>query len=104
MIRFVAFMQVAKPATRLQSVLISFGDFVALKIKERGLRINRDQLAEAALKDVERMLIEPDPWAKAWLAEFRSDPNDDYMVANLAHYCPRLHNAYKNGIEQTRPN
>jgi hypothetical protein len=48
------------------------------------------------------MIAKPYPWAQQWLAEFRDDPNDTYMVAFFAEHCLRLHHAYTNGIEKTR--
>jgi hypothetical protein len=39
-----------------------------------------DQLAHAAVDDVEAMIADPFNWAQRWLSEFRNDPTDDYMV------------------------
>jgi hypothetical protein len=102
MICFVALMEVANPGTQLQPVLRAFGDLLVTKVCSR-LQMNRDQLAEAALSDVEKMVNSPFPWAQRWLAEFRDDPNDNYMAAMFADHCLRLWNAYRHGIEQTRP-
>ena len=65
--------------------------------------MNTDQLAEHAMRDVEKMISDPFPWAQHWLAEFRDDPNDSYMVALFADHCLRLYYAYKLGIEETKP-
>jgi hypothetical protein len=68
MICFVALMEVANPQSGLQPVMLAFGDLLVGKILARGLQINRDQLADAALKDVKRMFSEPFKWAQNWLA------------------------------------
>jgi hypothetical protein len=103
MICFVALMEAAKPGTQLQPVMLAFGNLLVSKISARSLQMNRDQLAEHALRDVEKMISDPFPWAQHWLAEFRDDPNDNYMVALFADHCLRLYNAYKQGIEETKP-
>jgi hypothetical protein len=102
MICFVALMQCANPGTQLPPVMGAFGNLLVDKAAARGLQINRDQLAEAALDDVEKMISDPFTWAQRWLAEFRDDPNDNFMVAMFADHCLRLRQAYANGIEQTR--
>jgi hypothetical protein len=71
-------MQNAHPGTNLQRVMNRFGDLLITKITARGLQMNRDQLAQTALDDVERKMLEPSPWAQDCLAEFRSDPYDNY--------------------------
>ena len=70
---------------------------------ERGLQMNRDQLAKAAIDDFEMMFDDPFKWAQRWLSEFRDDPNDNFMVALFADHCMRLLHAYKHGLENTRP-
>jgi hypothetical protein len=102
MLAFVALMQNANDAN-LQRVMLAFGDLVVSKAAGRGLQINRDQLAEFALNDVEKLMTDPYSWAQRWLAEFRDDPSDTYMVALFADHCLKLHNAFKGAIEQTRP-
>lgn len=102
MLAFVALMESAGDAN-LQRVLLAFGDLLVSKAAERGLQINRDQLADYALNNMEKLIAESFPWAQQWLAEFREDPKDNYMVALFADHCLRLHHAYKNGIEKTRP-
>jgi hypothetical protein len=49
--------------------------------------MNREQLAGYAINDVEEMLMKPFPWAQRWLAEFRDDKNDNFMVAPFADRC-----------------
>jgi len=102
MICFVALMEAAKPGTQLQPVILGFANLIVSKISARGLQMNRDQLAEHAMRDVEKMMSDPFSWAQHWLAEFRDDPNDDYMVALFADHCLRLYSAYKHGIEETK--
>jgi hypothetical protein len=102
LICFVALAEAAPPGTQLQSVMLAFCDLLVAKLSSRGLQMNRDQLADAAFDDVGQMLASPFPWAQRWLAEFRDDPNDNYMVAMFVDHCLRLHKAYKHGIEQTR--
>jgi len=99
-ISFVALQHVAKPGSKLEPVLLEYGNLLVQKIAERGLRINRDQLANAAEDDVGVMIADPFKWARRWLAEFRDDPNDNYMVAVFAMHCLRMHEAYKRSIEQ----
>jgi len=103
MICFVALMRAAKPGTQLQSVLLAFGDLLVNKISARGIQMNRDQVAEHALQDIEKMISDPLPWAQDWLIEFRGDLNDDNMVALFADHCLRLYEAYNHGIETTKP-
>lgn len=57
MICFAALMVAAKPGTQLQPVMLAFGDLLVTKVSSRGLQMNRDQLAEAALADVEEMVL-----------------------------------------------
>jgi hypothetical protein len=102
MICFVALMVAATPGTQLVPVMLAFGDLLVTKLSARGLQMNCDQLADAATADVAKMIADPFPWAQRWLAEFRDDPNDNYMVAMFADHCLRLHHAYKHGIEKTR--
>src|SRR5262245_37041857 len=46
---FVALVEVAKPGTSIQQIMLAFGDLLVGKISARGLQINRDQLAGHAL-------------------------------------------------------
>src|SRR5262249_18700549 len=78
---FVALMECANPGSKLQSVMLAYGNLLVNKIAERGLQMSRDQLANAALDDVEAMATDPYKWAQRWLSEFRDDPNGNYMVA-----------------------
>jgi hypothetical protein len=100
-ISFAALQHVAKPGSKLEPVLLEYGNLLVQKFAERGLRMNRDQLANAAEDDVGAMFAGPFKWAQRWLSEFRDDPNDNYMVAVFAAHCLRVHEAYKRGIEQT---
>lgn len=101
MICFVALMQAAYPGTVLHSVMPVFGDIIVLKAEERGLQLSRDQLAQASLDDAESMFAEPYQWAQRWLAEFRNNPEETFMVALFADHCLKLFSAYKSGIENT---
>lgn len=103
MICFVALMAAANPGTQLPPVMLAFGDLLVTKLSARGLQMNREQLADTAKADVSEMIADPFPWAQRWLAEFRDDPNDNYMVVMFADHCSRLFQAYKQAIEQTRP-
>jgi hypothetical protein len=103
MMCFVALMQSANPRTHLPPVMLAFGDLLVATLSARGLQINKDQLAETALDDVQDMIAQPFPWAQRWLSEFRDDPKGNYMVALFADHFIRLHHAYKSGIEQTQP-
>jgi len=103
MLCFVALMSAANPSTQLQPVMRAFGDLLVSKLSARGLQINKDQLAEHALQDFEKLSSDPYPWAQRWLAEFRDDPNDNYMVFLFADHCLRLLSAFKHGIESTQP-
>jgi hypothetical protein len=103
MICFAALMVAAKPGTRLQPVMLAFGDLLVRKLSARGVQVNRDQLADHATRDVSTMIADPFPWAQHWLSEFRDDPNDNYMVALFADHCVRLYGAYESAIEKTQP-
>jgi hypothetical protein len=103
MICFVALMQAAHPGTVLHSVMPVYGELVVRKAAERGLQLSRDQLASASLQDVESMFSEPYLWGQRWLAEFRNDPEETFMVALFAEHCLKLFSAYKTGIENTSP-
>jgi hypothetical protein len=94
---------VARPETLLQPVIRAFGTLIVEKASARGLRLSRDQLASHALKDADSMTSEPVQWAKRWLAQFMTDPNDNRMVEFFADYCTRLFRAYTEAIESTRP-
>jgi hypothetical protein len=103
MICFVALMQNARPGTTLHSVMPVFGDLLVLKSEERGLRISRDQLAQASLDDVEYMFAEPYLWGQRWLAEFRANPEGTFMVALFTDHYLKLFGAYQSSIEKTSP-
>jgi hypothetical protein len=103
MICFVALMSAAKPESKLQPVMRAFGNLLVSKLDARGLQMTMDQLAEYAMNDVETMLTKPFDWGQRWLAEFRSDPKDNYMVVLFADHCCRLFQSYKDAIEDTQP-
>jgi hypothetical protein len=103
MLCFAALMAAANPGTRLPPVMGAFGDLLVRKVAERGLQLNRHQLADASIDDAKAIDIDPFLWAQNWLSEFRDDPNDNYMVAVFADHCLRLLSAYKKGIEATQP-
>jgi len=100
---FFALMVAAKPETRLPPVMFAFGDLLISKLGARGIQMNRNQLTEHAQADAVSMLEDPFAWAQRWLAEFRDDPEDNFMVALFADHCTRLFNACKTGIETTQP-
>lgn len=100
---FVALMQAAYPGTLLHSAMPVYGDLVVGKALARGLQLSRDQLAEASLEDVRTIFAEPYLWSQRWLAEFRSDPDETFMVALFADHCHKLLSAYAAGIETTVP-
>jgi hypothetical protein len=70
-------------------------------MEARGISVDIDAFAEASTQDVGEMFAEPFGWSQSWLAEFRNDPNENYMVVMFADHCQRLFNAYKRGIEDT---
>jgi hypothetical protein len=98
---FVALMSSAGPGTNLRPVMMAFSKFLIKNMATRGIRFDVDTFAEASMQDVEEMFAEPFKWSQGWLAEFRNDPNDNYMVVMFADRCQRLFNAYKHGIEDT---
>jgi hypothetical protein len=102
MLCFVALMSIANAKTNLQPVMIEFGDMVVAKAADRGLQLTRDQLAQHALRDFERMTQDAPKWAQQWLSEFRADPNDNFMVILFADHCLRLFGAYQTAIETTK--
>jgi hypothetical protein len=97
---FVALASVAKRESQLQPVTGAFVDLVVSeKVGTRHLQMNADQFTKYAFDDVEAMLTKPFDWAQRWLAEFRDDPKDNFMVALFADHCTRLFTAYKAAIE-----
>jgi hypothetical protein len=103
MLCFVALMASAGPDTNLRPVMGAFGNLLVSQIEARGLQMNRDQLAEASMADAEKLFADPMNWAQRWLAEFRDDPNDNFMVFLFADHCSRLFQSYKGAIENTQP-
>lgn len=98
---FVALSSVANPETKLPPVLMAYTKLVARKLNQRGVQANPDAFADASLSDVHRLFAEPYQWAQSWLAEFRNDPNDTYMVALFADHCQKLFQSYQQAISET---
>jgi len=98
---FVALMSSAGSETNLPPVMGAFSKLLSRKLTARGLQIDIDELAEASTQDVGSLLKNPFYWAQDWLAEFRNDPKDNYMVAMFADHCQRQFNAYKRAIGET---
>jgi hypothetical protein len=98
---FVALMSCARPHTSLQRVMMAYGRLLIRELAARGIPADIDALADVSLTDVDRLLKEPFAWAQNWLAEFRNDPDDFYMVAIFADHCQRQFNAYKAAILET---
>jgi hypothetical protein len=98
---FVAFSSVAAPETKLPPVLMAYARLVARRLNARGMLADPDAFADASLSDVNRLFTEPYAWAQDWLAEFRNDPNDTYMVALFAEHCQKLFHAYRETIQDT---
>jgi hypothetical protein len=59
LISFVALASVANPENGLRPVMLAYADLLVHKTAERGLQMNKDQLANAALDDVEAMVDQP---------------------------------------------
>jgi hypothetical protein len=95
---FTALMTAAGPETNLRPVLNEFSMLLSLKLSERGLQVDIDELASFSVEDVREMLADPFAWGQAWLAEFRNDPNDNFMVVMFADHCQRQFNAFKHAI------
>jgi hypothetical protein len=87
----------------LLPVLREFSCILEAKLAARGLQVDIDMLADMAAVDVSEMVADPFAWAQRWLAEFRNDPNDNYMVALFANHCLKQYGAFKGAIETTRP-
>jgi len=98
---FVAFPLVASPETKLPPVLMAYARLVAQRLNARGLPADPDAFADASLSDVKSLFTEPYAWAQNWLAEFRNDPNDTYMVALFADHSQKLFHAYRQAIQET---
>jgi hypothetical protein len=98
---FVALMSAARPETNLSPVMMAFSRLLVNNMAKRGIELDIDKFADASTEDVGKMFAEPFNWSQSWLAEFRNDPNDNYMVVMFADHCQRLFNAYKHGIEDT---
>jgi hypothetical protein len=98
---FVALSSVAHPETKLPPVLLAFANLVARRLNARGLPADADAFADASLTDADTLFKRPYEWAQSWLAEFRNDPNDTYMVALFADYCQKLFQAYQQAIRNT---
>jgi hypothetical protein len=98
---FVALMSSAGPDTNLRPVMVAFSKLLSRKLSARGLQVDIDQLAEESVQDVEELFQHPFAWSQNWLAEFRNDPEDNYMVVMFADHCQRQFNALKHAIEET---
>jgi hypothetical protein len=94
-------MSCAKPGTNLQPVMMAYGRLLVQELAARGIPADIDALADVSLTDTDRLLKEPFAWAQNWLAEFRNDPNDNYMAAMFADHCQRQFSAYKTAIMET---
>jgi hypothetical protein len=101
LISFAALMSVANPQSGLGPVILAYEDLLVHKMADRGLQMSGDQLAKAAIEDVEAMHAQPFGWAQRWLSEFGDDPKDSYIP--FANHCVKLFQAYTIGIEKTRP-
>jgi hypothetical protein len=98
---FVALSLVAKPHTKLPPVLMAYTRLVTRRRNARGTLADSDAFAEASLNDMKNLFDDPFTWGQNWLAEFRTDPNDDYMVFLFAEHCRKLFQAYGQSIEET---
>jgi hypothetical protein len=98
---FVALMSSAGPVTNLRPVMMAFSKLLIKNMATRGIDVDIDQFADASVQDVGEMFAEPLMWSQGWLAEFRNDPNDNYMVVMFADHCQRQFNAFKHAIEDT---
>jgi hypothetical protein len=98
---FVALMSSAGPETNLRPVMMAFSKLLTKNMATRGIQVDIDQFADASVQDVGEMFAEPFKWSQGWLAEFRNDPKDNYMVVMFADHCQRQFNAYKHAIEET---
>ena len=105
MMCFTALMLAADPNTgqEFQPVMMEFGRLLIAKLAERGIQITADDLVATSTADIGQMTADPFPWAQRWLAEFRTKPNENYMVAMFADHSLKQFNAFKNAIETTRP-
>jgi hypothetical protein len=101
LISFVALMSVASPESGLGPVMLAYENLLTNKMAGRGLQMSGDQLAKAAIEDVEAMMADPFKWAQEWLAEFGDNPKDNFIL--FGEHCLRLFKAYSAGIENTRP-
>lgn len=98
---FVAFSSVANPETKLPPVLMAYANLVADRLNESGMLADPAAFADASLSDVKNLFADPFTWAQTWLAEFRNDPNDTFMVVRFADHCQKLFHAYRQSIEET---
>jgi hypothetical protein len=101
LISFAALMSIANPESGLGPVILAYENLLVHKMAQRDLHMNGDQLAKAAVNDVEEMMSQPFGWAQRWLSEFGDDAKDNYII--FADHCVRLFHAYEQGIEKTRP-
>jgi hypothetical protein len=97
---FVALSLVAKPHTKLPPVLMAYTRLVTRRRSARGTLADSDAFAAASLSDLKSLFGDPFAWGRNWLAEFRTDPNDDYMALLFAEHCRKLFQAYRQSIEE----
>jgi len=98
-----AFAALAKAATNdplLLRVLMELERLIVTKRSGRGAPVEKTM--DAAFHDVERLFVDPFKWAQDWLSEFRSDPDDNFMVFHFANHWQAQFKGMKGGIEKTR--
>jgi len=98
---FAALASVAGPDTNLRPVLSAYSHLLVKKVEARGYLADADSLAEYSFNDVKELSADPFGWGYKWLEEFRSDPDDTYMVAIFADHCMKVFHAYQSGILNT---
>ncbi|QHP69545.1 hypothetical protein EI171_20990 [Bradyrhizobium sp. LCT2] len=98
---FVALASVANPDTNLRPVLSAYTRLLVRKVEQRGHLADADTLTDYSFKDADHLFQQPVDWAQGWLAEFRSDPGDTFMVGMFADHCLKLFSAYKTAIVNT---
>jgi hypothetical protein len=99
---FTALMLAAGQDSGLASVLREFGRLLVEKLASRGVNVNVERVVEITTQEVHDMTAQPFSWAKGWLAEFRNDPNADYMVALFADHSLKQYRAFQYAIEAAR--
>jgi hypothetical protein len=97
-----ALLLIADKDRALMPVLREYKGLLEVMRVGRGLQPSPDVI-EAACRNIEDMIINPYKWAHRWLMEFRSDPDDVFMVALFADHCLRQFTAAQTSIDETRP-